>query len=181
LNSAQKQLILNDLDSVKLTTAEVIINDPVYIEIDLGVSLSQEALTPSIGDSTTLVLQRAVTSKRDANLLKQLVAGIITDYFATTKDNLGLALSVTDLTNQILAVEGIENVTTQRTVDGVVYRVPGVSFIAYNPVYPYTDIDIYAQDIKLPYFKYPYLKDSLNFINKINVVTPSLQTLIKEY
>jgi hypothetical protein len=181
LNSAQKQLILNDLDSVKLTTAEVIINDPVYVEIDLGVSSSQETLTPSIGDSTTLVIQRAVTSKRDANLLKQLVAGIITDYFATTKDNLGLALSVTDLTNQILAVEGVENVTTQRTVDGVTYRVPGVSFIAYNPVYPFTDIDIYAQDIKLPYFKYPYLKDSLNFINKISVVTPSLQTLINEY
>jgi hypothetical protein len=181
LNSAQKQLIINDLENVKLTTAEIIVNDPVYVEINLGVSISQETLVPNIGDETTLVIQRAVTSKRDALLLKQLVAGVITDYFATTKDNLGLKLSVTDLTNQILAIEGVDNVTTQRTINGATYTTPGVSFIAYNPVYPYTDIEIYAQDVQLPYFKYPYLKDSLNFINKISVITPSLQTLIKEY
>jgi len=114
-------------------------------------------------------------------LLKQLIAGVITDYFATTKDNLGLRLSVTDLTNQILAIEGVDSITTQRTVNGTTYITPGISFIAYNPVYPYTDIEIYAQDVQLPYFKYPYLKDSLNFINKINVITPSLQALIKEY
>jgi len=181
LNNAQKQLILNDLQDVKLTTAELIVNDPVYIEVDLGVRNPQEDLVPSIGDETTLVINRAITSKRDATLIKQLVAGVITDYFATTKDNLGLSLSITDLTNQILAIDGVDGVSTQRTINGQLYSVPGISLIAYNPIYPYDDINIYAQDVKLPYFKYPYLKNTLDFINKVTVVTTSIQTLTREF
>jgi hypothetical protein len=181
LNNAQKQLLLNDLQDVKLTTAELIVNDPVYVEVDLGVKSPSETLTPSIGDDTFLVINRSVTSKKDATLLKQLVSETIINYFATTKDNLGLLVSITDLTNQILAIDGITNVTTQRTVDEQVYTTPGISLLIYNPVYPYSDINIFTQNVKLPYFKYPYLKDALNFINKVVVVTPSIQSLIKEY
>jgi hypothetical protein len=181
LNNAQKQLLLNNLQDVKLTTAELIVNDPVYVEVDLGVKSPSETLTPSIGNDTFLVINRSVTSKKDATLIKQIVSETIVNYFATTKDNLGLLISITDLTNQILAIDGVTNVTTQRTVDGQVYTTPGISLLIYNPVYPYDDINIFTQDVKLPYFKYPYLNDSLNFINKITVVTPSIQSLIKEY
>ena len=181
LNNAQKQLILNDLQDVKLTTAELIVNDPVYVEVNVGVYTANETLTPAIGDETTLVISRSVTSKKDATLLRQLVAETITNYFATTKDNLGLLISITDLTNQILAIDGVTSVSTQRTVNNQLYTVPGISLLAYNPVYPYDDINIYTQDVKLPYFKYPYLKDTLNFINKIVVVTPSIQSLTREY
>lgn len=181
LNNAQKQLLLNDLQDVKLTTAELIVNDPVYVEVDLGVKSPSETLAPSIGDDTFLVINRSVTSKKDATLLKQLVSETIINYFATTKDNLGLLVSITDLTNQILAIDGVTNVTTQRTIDGQVYTTPGISLLIYNPIYPYSDINIFTQNVKLPYFKYPYLKDSLNFINKVTVVTPSIQSLIKEY
>jgi hypothetical protein len=181
LNNAQKQLLLNDLQDVKLTTAEIIVNDPVYVEVDLGVKSPSEILTPSIGDDTLLVINRSVTSKKDATLLKQLVSETIINYFATTKDNLGLLVSITDLTNQILAIDGVTNVTTQRTIDGQVYTTPGISLLIYNPIYPYDDINIFTQNVKLPYFKYPYLKDSLNFIDKVVVVTPSIQSLIKEY
>jgi len=181
LNSAQKQLILNDLQDVKLTTAELIVNDPVYVEVNLGVHATTEQLTPSIGDETTLVINRSVTSKKDATLLSQLVASTITNYFATTKDNLGLLVSITDLTNQILAIEGVTGVSTQRTINGQLYTVPGISLLLYNPVYPYDDINIYTQDIKLPFFKFPYLKNSLDFAKKIAVVTPSIQTLTREY
>jgi hypothetical protein len=164
-----------------LTTAELIVNDPVYVEVDLGVKSPSETLTPSIGNDTFLIINRSVTSKKDATLIKQIVSETIVNYFATTKDNLGLLISITDLTNQILAIDGVTNVTTQRTVDGQVYTTPGISLLIYNPVYPYDDINILTQDVKLPYFKYPYLNDSLNFINKITVVTPSIQSLIKEY
>ena len=181
LNNAQKQLLLNNLQDVKLTTAELIVNDPVYVEVDLGVKSPSETLTPSIGNDTFLVIDRSVTSKKDATLIKQIVSETIVNYFATTKDNLGLLISITDLTNQILAIDGVTNVTTQRTVDGQVYTTPGISLLIYNPVYPYDDINILTQDVKLPYFKYPYLNDSLNFINKITVVTSSIQSLIKEY
>lgn len=181
LNSAQKQLILNDLQNVKLTTAEIIVNDPVYVEVNLGVTDGVEALSPSIGDETTLVITRSPSSQKDPTMMKRLVSGIFTEYFATTRDNLGLNLSITDLTNQILAIDGITAVSTQRTINGRTYVTPGVSLLIYNPVYSYDDINVYTQDVNLPYYKYPYLKDSLNFINKIIINTPSVQLLTTEY
>ena len=46
INSSQKQLILNDLQSVKLTTAEVIVNDPIYIAVDVVQGFRAKLLTP---------------------------------------------------------------------------------------------------------------------------------------
>jgi len=46
---------------------------------------------------------------------------------------------------------------------------------------PYKDINIIAQDTQLPFFKFPYLNNPLEFINKILVITPSLQFLEREY
>jgi hypothetical protein len=181
LNSAQKQLILNDLQNVKLTTAEIIINDPVYVEVSIGVTNGSETLSPSISDSTSLIVTRDPVSRKDPTMIKQLISGIFTDYFATTKDNLGLTVSIVDITNQILAIDGVTGITTQRIINGQLYSVPGVSLLVYNPVYPYDDIAVTTQDLALPYFKFPYLKDALNFINKITVVTPSTQSLTTEY
>lgn len=174
LNNSQKQLLLNDLQGVKLTTAELVINDPVYVEVNVGVRSQQETLTPSIGDDTTLIISRSVTSKKDVTLLQQLVSKTIINYFATTNDNLGLLISITDLTNQILAIDGVTGVSTQRIINGVVNTVPGISLLIYNPVYPYDDINVFTQDVQLPYYKFPYLKDATNFANKITVVTPAV-------
>lgn len=178
LNTAQKQLILNDLQGVKLTTAELIINDPVYVEVSFGVTPPNTPLTPSIASSTNLVITRDITSRNDANTVKKITAGIFTQYFATTNDNLGLLIDISYLTNKILAIDGVVSVSTQYTdANGNVTSVPGVSLLIYNPVYPYNDINVYAQNVPLPYFKYPYLKDATTFINQINVVTLSIQSL----
>jgi hypothetical protein len=181
LNSAQKQLILNDLQKVKLTTAEVIINDPVYVAIDLGVKFPGEILSPSISDNTYLEIQRDITAKRNPEAIKQQIAQIFADYFSTLKDNLGLQISLTEITNKILAIEGVQNITTKRTEGEQTITVPGISLNIYNPVYPETDIQITTQDEQLPYFKYPFLNNPLDFQNKINVVTPSIQTLQREF
>jgi hypothetical protein len=177
LNATQKQLIINDLQSVKLTTTEVIINDPVYLEVDLGVQPGTNALNPLLANSTTLVINRAVTAKRSPDTLSQLVAGIFTNYFSTTNNNLGLLLSITELSNQILALGDITSIQTVTTYNGRTYTAPGISLVAYNPVYPYNDISIISQDTQLPYYKFPYLNNATSFANKISVVTPSIQSL----
>jgi hypothetical protein len=177
LNATQKQLIINDLQSVKLTTTEVIINDPVYLEIDLGVQPGNNALTPDIATSTVLVINRAVTAKRSSDTLAQLIAGIFTNYFSTTNNNLGLLVSITELSNQILALGDITSIQTVTQYNGETHTAPGISLVAYNPVYPYNDISIIGQDTQLPYYKFPYLNNATNFAKKISVVTPSIQSL----
>jgi len=181
LNSAQKQLVLNDLQKVKLTTAEIIINDPVYVAIDIGVRYPGELLTPSIADNTFLEIEREVTAKRNPEAIKQQISQIFSDYFSTLKDNLGLQISLTEITNKILAIDGVKDIRTKRTEGDQTITVPGISLLIYNPVYPETDIKITTQDEKLPYFKYPFLNNPLDFQAKINVVTPSIQTLQREF
>lgn len=181
LNTAQKQLILNDLQKVKLTTAEVIVNDPVYMAVDLGVRFPSEILSPSISDNTFLEIQRDITAKRNPEALKQQIAQIFKDYFSTLKDNLGLTVSLTNITNQILAIEGVKGINTVRTEGENTITIPGISLLIYNPVYPFNDIRITTQDEKLPYFKFPFLNNPLDFKNKINVITPSIQTLQREF
>jgi len=181
LNTALKQLIINDLQQVKLTTAEIVINDPVYVAVDIGTRFSNEVLSPSISDNTYLAITRDITSKRNPEALKQQVAQIFADYFSTVKDNLGLTVSLTDITNQILALEGVQGINTVRTESGTTITTPGISLIIYNPVYPLVDIQLTTQDIKLPYFKFPFLNNILDFKNKITIITPSIQSLQTEY
>jgi hypothetical protein len=179
LNNAQKQLILNDLQNVKLTTAELIVNDPVYVEVALGVNTPNTALTPSVANSTNLVVTRDITARNDAIAIKKLIAGVFANYFATTNDNLGLLIDINEITNQILGIEGVTSVSTQYTdANGQITKVPGVSLLIYNPIYPYNDISVHSQNTPLPYFKFPYLKDATNFINQIIVNTPSIQSLV---
>lgn len=181
LNAALKQLVINDLQQVKLTTAEVVINDSVYVAIDLGTRFSNEIISPSIAENTYLEITRDITSKRNPEALKQQVADIFTEYFSTVKDNLGLTISLTDITNQILALEGVQGINTVRTENGTKITTPGISLLIYNPVYPFDDILITTQDLKLPYFKFPFLNNVLDFKNKITIVTPSIQALQTEY
>jgi hypothetical protein len=179
LNNAQKQLILNDLQNVKLTTAELIVNDPVYVEVTLGVNTPNTALTPSVASSTNLVVTRDITSRNDAVAIKKLIAGVFANYFATTNDNLGLLIDINEITNQVLGIEGVTSVSTQYTdANGQITKIPGVSLLIYNPIYPYNDISVHSQNTPLPYFKFPYLKDATNFINQIVVNTPSIQSLV---
>ena len=90
-------------------------------------------------------------------------------------------LSLTDITNEILALPGVNNINTIRIRDNQTITVPGISLLLYNPIYPQKDIIITTQDTQLPYFKFPYLNNALDFIDKIRIVTPSIQSLQREY
>jgi len=181
LNSAQKQLITNDLNNVKLATAELVVTDPVYVLVDLGLRASGEELTPELSNNTFLQITRTVTAKRNPETIKKQISQIFQNYFSTTKDNLGLSISLTDITNQIRAIEGVQDIKTVKNIDGNQIETPGVSLLVYNPVYPYDDIQIITQDTALPFFKFPFLNNQLDFINKINVITPSIQYFEREF
>jgi len=181
LNTAQKQLLLNDLQSVKLTTAEVIVNDPVYVAVDIGTRFPGETLSPTVAETSYLEISRDITAKRNPEALRQEIAAIFTNYFSILKDNLGLLVSLTKLTNQILALPGVNDINTIRTQGTQTATVPGISLVIYNPVYSESDIQITTQDLQLPYFKFPYLNNVLDFINKIKIVTPSIQSLQREF
>lgn len=183
LNSAQKQLILNDLQKVKLTTSEIIVNDPVYVAIDVGAAFPGEPLTPGVSDNSYIEISRDITAKRNPESLKEQISKIFEDYFSTVKNNLGSIVSLTEITNAVLSIpeSGIIDINTKRIEGEGTVTIPGISLIIYNPVYSEDDIISTTQDFQLPYFKFPYLNNPLDFAKKIKIVTPSIQSLQKEY
>lgn len=178
LNSALKQLIINDVQPIKLATAEVIINDPVYVAVDFGIRSPGEALNSAIAETSYLEITRDVFAKRNAQSIQNSVYNILKNYFSTTRDNLGSVIKITDLTNAILSIEGVKDINTKRRIGNTIISTPGISLLVYNPIYPEIDISIVSQNTQLPYFKFPYIHNVLEFVNKISVVTPSLQQVV---
>ena len=177
LNSAQKAIIINDTNSTKLATAEIVFNDPVYIQFDLGFRINLDPITPEISDYCFLEITRELTSKRNPEAIRKQVAEIFQNYFSTTNDNLGKLISLTEISNQINEIDGVVDIKTVYIKESETYSTQGISFIAFNPVYPTADIQLIAQDTQLPFFKFPYLNNLSNFIDRVRVVTPSLQQL----
>ena len=63
---------------------------------------------------------------------------------------------------------------TERTDTG--QQLEGLNLLVLNPIYPEVDIITAGSDITLPYYKYPFLYDTVDFVNKINVVPESQVT-----
>jgi len=185
LNSSQKELILNEIRPLKMLTTEVIINDPVYVAVDFGTRpLNGEDLKPEIASSSSLVVVKNVLSRADSEYIKSEVNRIFTEYFKSTNDNLGLLIDINDLSNQLFNITGVINFYTQ-TVDknnpNIKHTQPGINFLVWNPIYPENDIQIVSQNYQLPYFKYPFLTNPLDFINKIIVESVDTNVSRTEY
>ena len=167
LNTAQKQFIIDKLNPYKISTSEIVVVDPVYVEVGFGLSNAGEKPTPSIADETTLEIIVDGALRRNFSAIQAQVAKIFTDFFKTTNDNLGVIIDLTELSSKIITIEGVRNFRTVRTGSNVKLQFSGISLLLFNPVYPETDIALVQQNLNLPYFKFPYLGNSINFINKI--------------
>ena len=173
LNTSQKELILNELQNYKMLTSEVIINDPVYVSVDLGIRRTNEVLTPEIADQSKLVITKNILSQIDSQSIKNEIYNIIKSYFDSTNNSLGKLFNINDLTNQIFAINGVSDFYIERTDSIGTFKIPGLNFLVWNPVYPEGDINIVSQNYQIPYFKYPFLNNPLDFLNKIEVISVS--------
>lgn len=166
---ALKQLMVNELQSVKMQNVEIVPSDPVYVAVDVGVAAIGEIPTQSIRNTSFLHIKKQANSKISSNQIKTSVYNAIISYFSVDAMKLGQQLNFFDLTRNILAIAGVESISTIRNVDGDVASTPGLSFVLWNPQYAQEDIIVTSQNIKLPVFKYPFLIDKTVLINKILV------------
>lgn len=166
LKPAQKSEIINSIRPVKTITTETIIVDPVYVAVNLGIVPNSTTLTTDIINSTKLRLTRDVNSRASVDQIKTEANNIIKDYFTSAK--LGQVIDITTLTNNLLSINGVKKVETHLTYDNLTTN--GLSLLLWNPIYPKKDIKVVTSDIKLDFFKYPYLYNATDFINSIEVL-----------
>ena len=168
LAQSQRELIVNDMEMKKMVSHEIVVMDPVYVGVNLGVAAANETLTPDVVDNTKLVINKIPRNLRDNDaIISEVVESILT-YFSNVNCKLGQLVELTQIGAQLLQIEGVDSVVTTRT--DVDLTIPGLSLTMWNPVYP-QDIVTTNQNLQLPYYKFPYVFDPYNLFKKIEIVS----------
>jgi len=167
LSESFKNLLVETCNERKMVSNTVVPRDPVYMAFGLGFTNSAD-LTLDLLDETSLYIVREVNNKINKDTLKSRVGNLIKAFFDPSSNDLGQKLSFSELTNDILSIEGVKRIFTKN--DSNDSSIDTVSFLSFNPVYETSDISIVNQDITLPYFKFPYMYSPLSISNRIKVI-----------
>lgn len=163
LTPAQKQLIVSTVNDKKTLTSEVVIMDPVYKAVTVGLGKDAVNLTDITDSRLVVTLQR--DSKIPLSVIKDRVKSIFETYFNPVIITLGYSVSITDITGSILALDGVKQVATTNSGDSV----NGVSLIVYNPSYPQNDIVSTTKNFTVKSFQTIYLDDINELMTRVTV------------
>lgn len=172
LGPGLKDYILNKLEQLKLSTIELVFQDPVFYGFGLGVATQEEVFNKQLGmdiiNQSKLIIGKSNKSGLSNSEIIRQVKNIFTEYFSFTNTKLGQIVDIQLLTQGLLNIEGVENFSTSR--NGIV--LPGLSLLAFNPIYSNgnEDIDVITQNIRLPYFKIPFWYDYSILDTQIEIV-----------
>jgi hypothetical protein len=172
LSIAQKNAINILLNDIKSATTELMVTDPVYMELNFGVteSVTDFDFADVAGEDSYLYIEVDKNSRRDLSSVKNEVATIFLDYFNTQNLQLGQVVSLKDLSQLILDVDGVIEFSTRRnTASGTIIS-NLLQLVIYNPVYVTSDFKFTEQDIDLQFFQFPYFKNLSNISDRIEVI-----------
>lgn len=167
LSPALKELIISSTKDIKTITSEFLIVDPVFIAVSFIISNNLIIDETDINNSKLIIIKNENT-RRDDNSLKLDVYNIFKSYFSRENVKLGQTIDINYLTNQILTVDGVKSFYIGRTDDKNI-KYEGLSLLLWNTNY-LKDKIIINKNYILDEFKFPYLYDQDNFINKISVI-----------
>lgn len=169
LSTAQRNLIINSVSNLKTLTSEPVIIDPVYMAVDLGAATPAEKLDANMRNSTKLNIVKKKGSQRDDDTIKEEIVNIIKNYFGTNI-RLQYLFDINAMYGDLSDVNDIVDIYMTRD-DNPGVRSEGITFLTWNPSYGNADISIVSQNKLYKYFQCPYLFDTSNLINKINILT----------
>jgi len=168
---AQKQSIINKLNTVKMVNQNVVISDPIYIAFDIGLpALSETEVTPDIRKETKIRITRDPNEIISKEQIKGSVASYIINFFSQSNNELGQFLDLSQLSFDILNLTGVKSLETVRTVNSLEYKVSKLNFIYWNPLYTSSPVTSLGQNITLKFFEFPFFYEISNLINKIEVI-----------
>lgn len=171
LLTSQKELIVNSMSSTKTVTCDPIIMDPVYVAVNVG--LKKPGMTATVDDmlESNIMIVQDDNSRSNSNDIIQKVVNIFTNYFNPLNASIGMNINLTNISNDILSIQGVNTIYTYLPGSTGVY-VEGISLSIWNPVY-IQDLIQTTQNYKLPVFKFPYFYNIDQLSSRIRVVRSS--------
>lgn len=163
LNPAQKQTIIDSMENRKEISLDVIMQDPVFMAVDLGLGGSDDENREENLKNSKLVVVRSNRSV-DKKEIKDSIFNIIRNYFLPSNFELGQIIDIQTIFNSILNVKGVGSVTTEN--GDIVSN--GLSFYIWDAVYN-TNITVTSQNFKLRDFQYAFFHDIENLKSKMDI------------
>lgn len=162
LNTEQKRSIIDAMSDKKEISLDIIINDPVYMAVDIGLSNTD----PVLSDISDTKLKITTTSSTvDIKNIKDSIVSIFKTYFLPSNFELGQTINMQQINNDILDISGVSKI---ETINGSLSKV-GVNIYIWDVVYD-TNYDSTSQNVTLEDFQYAFFYDIENLSNKITVV-----------
>jgi hypothetical protein len=164
---AQKEKIISSLYPVKMLTTEANFMDPVYKAVAFGTNTISSALSMSDRDLCKVEIVKTPGNTRTNQSIIADAAEIIQTAFDNSKQTLGSTLSITDISNKLLAIDGVSQINTTRVDTGE--KVTGLSLFLWNPSYSELDKSVVRSDIILQPFEFLYFENLTNVSDKFFV------------
>jgi hypothetical protein len=171
LASPQKEMILNDVNTNKTLTCQLVPMDPVYIYLDFYIAKSGVKPSPSDLGNTKLLITKNPNNKRADSVIYSDIQKIFNNTFSRSINKLGQLIDIYQLTTEILNIEGVTRVQTYRS-DNNTY-VEGISLLFWNNTYPENDSTVHTQNISLDYFQFPIFNNVSNITSRITIIDPT--------
>ena len=163
LTPAQKQLIVSSVNDKKTLTSEIVIMDPVYKAVTIG--LGKDSVDPTDITNSKLVITLQRDSKIPPSVIKSQIQSIFESYFSPINITLGFTVNLTDITGSILALDGVKQITTTNQDQST----NGLSLIVFNPSYPQNDIISTTKNFTVKPFETVYLDDIEELMTRVVV------------
>jgi hypothetical protein len=171
LTTAQKEIISNALSKVKVLTTDTIFVDPVYKALTFGIN-ETGSFDPVADDPLySLNIYKESFSRRNNENIKNDVVNIFLNYFDQNNIKLGQIIDIQKLTQEILAIDGVQNIDTVRYDEqNIIVKTSGLSFYYWNILYPNNDKTVLTNNTTTRIFEVPFLYNRSNLVNKIRVI-----------
>jgi len=163
LTPSQKQLIVSSVNDKKTLTSEIVIMDPVYKAVTIG--LGKDSVDPTDITNSKLVVTLQRDSKIPPSVIKDQIQSIFESYFSPINITLGFTVNLTDITGGILALDGVKQITTTNQDQST----NGLSLIVFNPSYPQNDIISTTKNFTVKPFETVYLNDIQELMTRVVV------------
>jgi len=167
---SQKQAIVDKLEVYKMINHNIVVNDPVYLAFDVGLSIVGETPTSNIRNETKIRITRSTNQVVSKEQIRNSVFTIIKNFFDQKNNSLEQFLDFSGLSFNILTIDGIKTVETVRTNNNVEYKTNKLNFIYWNPLYSNASINETSQNINLKFYEFPFFYEITNLINKIEII-----------
>jgi len=177
LLSAQKEVILKEINRYKGLGVQIVPMDPEYMLFDFYLKDLYKPATTADIFQTTLRIHKNPNTRRSKASIKFDVVNLIKNYFDSAV--LGYDINTHQLTTDIIAIDGVDYIDSYRKDTDTVSR--QLSFLVWNSKYPTNDINVYTQTIYLDDFKYPLINNVAYLADRIEILDLSYSIKIADF